>query len=477
MSNSPTFSTSGVFAPGHRRLTIGIIASVSVAAFDALAATTLMPSAEEELGGLDLYSWAFTAFFLGSLLGAALVGPASDRRSPRTALSSCLAVFIVGLAVSALAGSMLQLVIGRGLQGVGGGAIIALAYALIGQNYPTELRPRMLAVLSSAWVIPSLLAPSIAAALSEAASWRWTFVVPVPILLLASALALPTVDATSRTSQADGESTVRAAVLTTISLGVLLGAFLIDSVIVAVAVVVPAAVVLIGAARRLVPVGTYRARQGVPTGVLIRGLLPMAYFGAEAFLALGVVELRDGSTFVSGLIITVGALGWTAGAWTQARLADTSGSAERRVAAGAALLSVGLVILGTILVTDAVPAVAAAIGWTVGGFGMGLAYPTTSDVVLDQTPEARHGFISSAMQSTEFLLVSVATGIGGAVLAVGHDTNTGDTVSDTETIRTGIVIAYAVAAATAALAAALANRTKPASSTTAGIELAPTRAD
>lgn len=451
---APSSPAEGVLSRRYRPLSLGLVLSVSVVAFDALAATTLMPSAVAEIDGLALYAWAFTGFYLGSLLGAALAGPLIDRRGPATALTAALAVFTVGLVLSAVSTAMWQLVAGRGLQGIGGGAVIALAYAMVGRAYPMALRPKVLAVISSAWVIPALVGPVVAAALAEAATWRAAFILPIPAVVAAVALAIPAlrhvpaVDAVARRS-----GSVAAAVITTASVGVLLGGLLVGSVVVALLVAACAAPIVVLASRRLLPAGTYTLRRGIATGVAIRGLLPMAFFSAEALLALGVEELRGASSLVSGAAITAGALGWSAGAWLLVRIDRTPASRPVRLQAGAGLIAVGLALVGTVLLSDTIPIAVVALGWGAAGVGMGLAYPTTSAIVLDAAQPDQHGFLSSAMQSGEFLLVSIATGVSGAVIAA-QEASGGHTAA-----RAGVAVTFLFACTTALVLAAIARRT------------------
>src|SRR5664279_90329 len=118
----------GVWAPERRALTVGLVATITLVAFEALAVGTVMPLVARELGGLELYGWAFSGFFLGNLVGIVAAGGAIDRGGLRRPLAAGLALFGVGLLIGGLATSMPMLVLGRIVQGAGAGAVPAVAY-------------------------------------------------------------------------------------------------------------------------------------------------------------------------------------------------------------------------------------------------------------------------------------------------------------------------------------------------------------
>ena len=100
-------------------------------------------------------------------------------------------LFSAGLAVAGLAPTMLILVAGRALQGIGGGAVPAVAYASIGRGLPGRLRARMMAVLSTAWVVPGLAGPALSAEVAHLFGWRWVFLGLLPLVAIAGLIALP----------------------------------------------------------------------------------------------------------------------------------------------------------------------------------------------------------------------------------------------------------------------------------------------
>ncbi|MCU1450645.1 MAG: hypothetical protein JWP02_2815, partial [Acidimicrobiales bacterium] len=312
-----------MWAPEHRALTLGLVLTITFVASEALAVAPAVPVLARELGGLRLYGWVFSAFMLASLVGVVLAGQAADRRGPAPPYLAGLALFIVGLVIAGRAQSMEVLVAGRAVQGLGAGAVPAVAYASIGRSLPEALRPRMLAVLSSAWVIPGLFAPGVAAVVIRHASWRWVFLGLAPLVVVTGLVALP---ALLRLGPPGGTGPTRRLVH---AIGVAAGAALVlaglteQSIPVRLALVAVGLAVGIPALRRVLPPGALRARAGLPATVVSRGLLTFAFFGADAYLPLTVQSVRHSSPTLTGIAITAATLSWTTGAWVQVRLGRT----------------------------------------------------------------------------------------------------------------------------------------------------------
>ena len=192
--------------PGRRRLTTALVLTITLVAFESLAIATVMPVVADDLGGLGLYGWVFSGFFLGSLLGIVLAGRAADRQGAQFPFAAGLVLFAVGLVIGGAAQSMPMLVAGRVAQGMGAGVIPAVAYTSVGRSYPAALRPRVFAVFSSAWVIPGVVGPAAASAIAGWASWRVVFLALLPLVALAAALALPALsDRAPAPDEADGD--------------------------------------------------------------------------------------------------------------------------------------------------------------------------------------------------------------------------------------------------------------------------------
>ncbi|WP_239092316.1 MFS transporter, partial [Streptomyces sp. SID14478] len=181
----------GVLGRAHRALSIGIVTVVLLIAFEATAVGTAMPVAARELDGVSLYAFAFSAYFTTSLFGMVLAGQWADRRGPLGPVTAGIGAFAAGLVLAGTAGSMWLFVAGRAVQGLGGGLVIVALYVVVSRAYPPRLRPAIMAAFAASWVVPSIVGPLAAGALTEHLGWRWVFLgIPV-LVLLPLALALP----------------------------------------------------------------------------------------------------------------------------------------------------------------------------------------------------------------------------------------------------------------------------------------------
>ncbi len=387
-------------------------------ATEAMAISTVMPLVESDLGDIWLYGWAFSAFFLGDLIGIVVGGRAADRVHPVGPLLVGLGVFTVGLVVGGLAPSMAVLVAGRFLQGVGAGVVPAVAYVCVARGFDVADRPRVFAIMSTAWVVPSLVAPLLASAVATTVGWRWVFLGLVPVTIAAGVLAAVSLRGLESSSPGGHEPTPLArVVMLVVGAAMLLSGLGGDSVWTAVPLVVGGLVLGVPALRALVPTGTFRAAVGLPAAVLIRGVLTCSFFAANAYLSLAVTSVRGASTLFAGVVLASASFTWTAGAWAQARLMASWGPARLVRLAGIVLVA-GLVLMIPSLL-DVVPLWLWVIASCVAGLGIGLGYAPLSSVALAEAEAGREGVASSSLQLTDVLGMALGTGIGGVVVSTG----------------------------------------------------------
>jgi MFS family permease len=458
----------GVWEPSRRALTAGLVSTVTLVAFEALAVGTIMPLVVGELRGISLYGWAFSGFFLGNLVGIVAAGSAIDRSGVRGPLLAGLGLFGVGLVLGGVAPSMTILVLGRIIQGVGAGAVPGVAYVTIANCYDESMRPRMFAILSSAWVVPGLVGPAIAGWIGDHVTWRAVFLGLLPMILVAGAVTLR---ALARSSQvvpnrqevadpatnadrpaamarrSDGSRLARAIVVT-LAAALLLVAFSGGLGWLTLPLAALGLVVGVVALPGLLPAGTLRAARGLPAAVLVRGFLTFAFFGAEAYLPLALVTVRGTSATEAGLALTAATLSWTLGSWIQASRNQAWGG-RRLAGLGFVLVAVSIVTVSTVLLPG-VPIVVAAAAWAIGGFGMGLAYSSLSLLVMRDAPAQEQGAATAGLQLSDVLGTALGTGLGGAI--VGFAALSG------QSSAAGIGAAFAVSAGVAVIGALLSRR-------------------
>ena len=428
----------GLWSPQLRATTAGLVLTVTLVASEALAVITILPVISHDLGGISLYGWVISAFFMGMLFGIVVGGAEADRRGPALPFVAGLVLFAAGLAIGGLSPTMLMLVLARGLQGVGAGIIDSVAFVSIGRSYDDSVRARLLAILSTAWFVPGLVGPSLAAFVALQLGWRWVFLGLVPLGAGAGAIAIPPLhrlgppakiaDAPNRT--VDAMRVALGACLALAGLGN-------SSPVIAVGLVIIAALVGVRPLLRLLPPGTLRALPGLPAAVLARGLLTFSFYAADTFVPLLLTSARGQSAVVAGIAVTASTLSWTAGAWFQARMA-ARWSSRRLVAAGFAIMVAGIAVAGVALV-PAVPVWVVVLGWLLGGLGIGIAYQSLSLAVLRAAAEGQEGSAAASMQLSETLGIAFGAGLGGVAVAVAAAAGW--------PVQIGLAVAFALAAA------------------------------
>jgi MFS family permease len=442
-------SAPGLWAPEQRGLTTGLVLSTTFIAAEALAVITILPRVAADLGGIDLYGWVFSAFMLGSLVGTVAAGREADRVGPARPFLAGIALFVAGLATAGLAPSMGVLVAGRVLQGLGAGAIPAVAYVAIGHSLAERQRAQMMAVLSTAWVVPALIGPAASAGVTRLFGWRVVFIGLIPLVAVAGMLALPALVRIGRPAGAHPtEHRLVDALRAAAGSALLLQGLASHDALPAALLLLAGLAVGVPALRRLLPPGTLTARRGLPATILSRGLLTFAFFGADAFVTLAITTVLHHSTTTASVVITGSTLAWTAGAWLQARL-NEEWEGRRLIFVGVCLLIGG--IAGMIIsLHSGVPIAEALLAWSVAGFGMGLAYAPTSLMMLRETAAAQRGMTSASLTLSEVLGIALGTGLGGAAVAAASQRGW--------SLSTGVTIALCIAGAGALLTLAVTRR-------------------
>jgi MFS family permease len=408
-----------VLGRSYRALTVGIVSVVLLIAFEATAVGTAMPVAARELDGVSLYAFAFSGYFTTSLFGMVWAGQWSDRRGPLGALSGGIGAFAAGLVVSGTAGDMWVFILGRAVQGLGGGLVIVALYVVVGRAYPESLRPAIMAAFAACWVVPSVVGPLAAGTVTEQLGWRWVFLgIPV-LVVLPLAFALPQIRLRARGPVGGAESPYDGRRIR-LAFGISLGAGLLqyaaqDLRPVSVLPGVAGVALLVPAVLGLLPRGTWRAARGLPSVVLLRGVAAGSFIAAESFIPLMLVTERGLSPTLAGFSLAASGGTWALGSWVQTR-ARMEPYRERLMTVGM-VLAAGAIAAAPSVLVHSVPAWTVAVAWGFGCFGMGLVISSSSVLLLKLSAPEEAGANSAALQISDGLSNVLLLSAGGAAFA------------------------------------------------------------
>src|SRR5918999_4558567 len=307
-----------VFAGARGRLTTGLLILEALIAVEILIVAAILPAVQRDLHGLQLYGWNYAALTLASFGAVPIAGKLTDRLGPRRVLGAAIGFYIAGLLLAASAPTMLVLVIARFVQGIGGGGLYTVSLATVAKTYPERIRPRVMALLASMWILPGLLGPPMGAVLTETVGWRWAFLAPLPLIMLATLMVMPSLRGVG-VSEERSRLPVAASLVLMVGAGALL-AGLTDLTVWSIPLVVVGTAVTIPALRRITPPGTLTARAGIPAASAAAFLASAAFFAIDGFVTLMLTETRGLSLGVASLVLTASAVAWAVGTWWQSRV-------------------------------------------------------------------------------------------------------------------------------------------------------------
>lgn len=426
-------------------LTLGSILAVTLAALEGLGVATVAPVIAEALDGKDLYGWIFAAFILPQIIGTVIAGREVDRRQPAIVFYTALTLFALGCIAAGSATNIWMLFAGRALQGFGAGGSFATVYAIISGAYEDRLRPSMLAALSSAWILPSLLGPVIFGFVADHFSWRYTFWGLVPFILIIGPLTFPAYRKVRLEHDPDAAAADRrvpfALVLAT-GTGLFLAGPDLRPVPLAAIVTLAGLVLLVPMLKNLLPAGTFSATTMLGASLATRALLFGGMGVTEAYMVFSLKEVGGVSTSLAGIVITVGSLTWTLGSMLQARWDREAGPETRplRVRTGNLAMLIGAgSILGMVVLFGNIWEIPTAGFWLLTGLGMGLAYTTATTLVFANAPRGQDGMVASSTLLGDLFSTSVGIGLGGVLLAFTHSLGWSTAASAALSLSLGMV--------------------------------------
>ncbi|HME91780.1 MAG TPA: MFS transporter, partial [Myxococcaceae bacterium] len=161
-----------------------------MAALEMTVVSTAMPTVIGDLGGIQHYSWVFTAYLLASTVTVPLYGKLADLYGRKPIMLFGIALFLIGSAASGVSRSMTQLIVFRTIQGLGAGSMQPIALTIAGDIFELEERSRIQGIFGAVWGVAGLIGPMVGGLIVRYLSWHWVFYINVPFGIASAALLL-----------------------------------------------------------------------------------------------------------------------------------------------------------------------------------------------------------------------------------------------------------------------------------------------
>jgi len=424
----------------YGRATTVLAGGVALYAINEFITMSLLPSVVADIGGARLYAWVTTVYLVASVVSATTVGPVLARFGPRHSYLGALLFFAGGTAVCAAAPSMTALLVGRLIQGLAGGVLAGLGYAVISAALPERLWTRAAAVVSAMWGVGTLVGPASGGVFAQFGLWRWGFGVLMFAALLMAALVPIALPARGGATEQSVRIPVRSLVLLGVAALLVSVAALPRNLAITAGLLVSAAALVVvfvvvdrGAAARVLPRRTFEPGP-LKWIYLTMGLL-MAATMVDMYAPLFGQRLGALPPAAAGFLGAALSVGWTVAEIRSASIAD------RRVAArvvrwSPAVMAAGLGLAALAIRDGAGPVAIAALGLAlaISGVGIGAAWPHLSVWAMGSVEgssvegggveggpaddAAERAVAAAAINTVQLMCAAFGAGVAGVVVNV-----------------------------------------------------------
>ncbi len=396
-----------------------------LSAMDQTVVGTAMPRVIASLGGLDLFSWVFTAYMLTSTTSVPIVGKLSDLYGRKRFYLTGIVVFLAASALAGTSQNMVQLITFRGIQGIGGGFIMANAFALVGDLFPPAERGRYAGLMTGVFGLASVLGPLIGGGITDSLSWRWVFYANLPlgfVTIAALYLFLPNIGVRAQRAKVDylGAATLAAGVAPLLlALAWAGNDYAWDS---------PQVVGLLGVSAMMLSLFLLiesRAEEHIipsrlfcspifAVAVAVTFLTGIALFGNSLLIPLFMQGVVGTSATNSGLVMTPMTLSMVVGATIGGQVISRTGRYVLVTVVGMAAMVGGTFLLSRMGVDTA--QFTAVRNMAVVGFGLGLTMPSLVIAVQNAFPYHLLGVVTSSITFFRSIGGTLGVAILGSLL-------------------------------------------------------------
>ena len=392
-----------------------------VAALDQSIVATVMPTVIGELGGIDRYALVFSAYLLVSTVATPLWGRLADVFGRTPVFVGGMAIFVLGSFGAGVSTSMLQLVGSRAVQGLGAGALLPVGMTIAGDLFDVRGRARVQPLFSTVWIVAALVGPAIGGILTQAFSWRWAFLVNLPIGIAAIVVLLMVFH--ERPQPADERLDWTGAALLTVASGALLLAL--NGVVPLVTAVIALVFVPLflrferGAPSPLIDLALVR-NPAVGPGIALNAVVGGMTFAVSTYLPPLIQGVQGRSPVEAGAIVSTTSLGWSAGALAMPVILVRLGP-RRSALVGTLCWAIGAALLTTLGATS--PLQLAALAVAILGLGMGLTIFPIVVAAQSAVGWSQRGVVTALVNFSRSLGAAIGVAALGALLFASMGAN------------------------------------------------------